>query len=123
MEEKQLATLKKAGTIEKVSREEFEYRIKSIAKAKRDIVWWAENFFHIISTDEGLMPIKLYDKQKDLLRSFSENNRTIVLASRQTGKCIAKNTWVKLKYKPLNITIKLPVGIFYYFVRFLKKVR
>ena len=38
--------------------------IMAIARSKRDIVWWAENFFRIVSLNTGLSIIKLYDKQK-----------------------------------------------------------
>ena len=60
----ELATIKKANEQIKVSKEEFERRIKIIAKSKRDIVWWAEHFFRIVSLNTGLGVIKLYDKQK-----------------------------------------------------------
>lgn len=86
MFEQELATIKKPGEVDKVSKEEFENRILTIAHAKRDIVWWAENFFRIVSLNTGLGVIKLYEKQKDLLRHFVNNDRCITLASRQTGK-------------------------------------
>lgn len=84
--EQQLATLKKPNEVEHISREEFEFRVKSIAHAKRDIGWWAENFFRIVSLNTGLGTIKLYQKQKDLLQHLVDNDRSIVLASRQVGK-------------------------------------
>ena len=89
MENEELATIKKPGEVETVSREEFEKRIKLIARCKRDINFWAENFFRIISLDAGLQVIKLYDKQKELLKALVDNDRTIVLSARQTYK-IAK---------------------------------
>lgn len=60
-----LATIKKPGEIEDISRDEFEFRIKEIAKCKRDIVYFAENYFRVINLDKGLHIIKLYDVQKD----------------------------------------------------------
>ncbi len=44
-----------------ISREEFEHRIKEIAKCKHDIVYFAENYFYITSLDKGRHIIKLYD--------------------------------------------------------------
>lgn len=82
----ELATIKKANEQIKVSKEEFERRIKIIAKSKRDIVWWAEHFFRIVSLNTGLGVIKLYEKQKQLLTHIATNDRSIVLAARQTGK-------------------------------------
>ncbi len=78
--------VKKANQIEYISKDEWEARIKAIAQSKRDIVWWAEQFFHIITLDKGLTKIKLYDKQKGLLKHITDNNRIVTLASRQTGK-------------------------------------
>lgn len=52
--------IKKPNFVERISDEEFQYRIRSIAHAKRDISWWAENFFYIVTLDKGLQKIKLY---------------------------------------------------------------
>ena len=57
LEDEQLATIKKPGEIDRVSTEEFERRVRDIAKAKRDICWWAENFFRIVSLNVGLSKI------------------------------------------------------------------
>lgn len=78
--------VKKANQEDLISNDEFERRICAIAHAKRDIVWWAENFFNIINLDSGLQLIKLYDRQKQMLQHLVDNNRSIVLAARQTGK-------------------------------------
>ena len=86
MKDTELASIKKPGDVEKVTKEEFETRIRNIAHSKRDICWWAENFFRIVSLNTGLTKIKLYPKQQDLLRALVNNDRSIVLASRQVGK-------------------------------------
>ena len=78
--------VKKPNQIEQVSDEEFRRRILEIAKSKRDIVYWAEKYFYIVTLDKGLQLIKLYDKQKQLLRHIVDNDRSIVLSARQTGK-------------------------------------
>ena len=83
----ELATVKKPNEpLQYSSKEEFEEMILAIAKSKRDIVWWAEHFFRIVSLNTGLGVIKLYDKQKDMLRHLVDHDRNIVLSSRQTGK-------------------------------------
>lgn len=61
MFEQELATIKKPGEVDRVSKEEFENRILEIAKCKRDIVYFAEKYFRIINLDKGLHVIKLYD--------------------------------------------------------------
>lgn len=84
---KELATIKKVGNAtEAISKEEYEYRIKEIAKCKRDIVYFAENYFRIINLDRGLEIIKLFDIQKELLNFLVQNNKIICCSGRQQGK-------------------------------------
>ena len=85
-ENEQLSHIKKVGEIDNISREEFEYRISEIAKCKRDICYFAEKYFRIISLDYGLQIIKPYQKQRELLRFFVNEKRSIILSSRQSGK-------------------------------------
>ena len=85
-ENEQLSHIKKVGEIDNISREEFEFRIQEIAKCKRDICYFAEKYFKIINLDAGLMTIKLYPKQRELLKYFTNEKRCIVLASRQSSK-------------------------------------
>ena len=85
-ENEQLSHIKKIGEIDNISREEFEYRISEIAKCKRDICYFAEKYFRIISLDYGLQIIKPYQKQRELLRFFVNEKRSIILSSRQSGK-------------------------------------
>lgn len=86
-EEQELATIKKPNDPpEVVSNEEYERRIREIIKCKRDIVYFAEKYFRIVSIANGLMTIQLYEKQKEMLRHFVDNDRSIVCASRQIGK-------------------------------------
>jgi len=82
-----LSYIKKAGeqTTFK-SKAEFEESIMEIAKCKRSIEYFAQKYFKIINLDAGLTTIKLYEKQKDLLKFFVNERRCIVLASRQSSK-------------------------------------
>ena len=84
--QEELANVKKPNIIEHISREEFAFRVREIAKCKRDITYFAEKYFKIINLDKGLMTIQLYPKQHELLKYFTEQKRCIVLASRQSSK-------------------------------------
>lgn len=99
--------IKRAGMLDSVPREELEARIKNIAQAKRDPAWWAENFFHIITLDKGLTKIKLYPKQKELLSFIADNTRVLTLASRQTGKCVFRDTAVEARDKKTAKTFSI----------------
>ena len=85
-DENQLASIKKPNAVEKISKAELEARIRALANSKRDIIWWANNFFRIVTLDKGLTIIKLYPKQEEFLKHLVENTRTVCLSSRQLGK-------------------------------------
>ena len=107
----ELATLNKPNQlITARNKEEFEQMIMAIARSKRDIVWWAENFFRIVSLNTGLSIIKLYDKQKQMLRHLVENDRNIVLSSRQTGKCVQYDSYVKIRNKKTGQIETIEIG-------------
>lgn len=120
-ENEQLSHIKKIGEIDNISREEFEYRISEIAKCKRDICYFAEKYFRIISLDKGLHIIRLYEKQKALLRFFVNENRCLTLASRQTGKCVVKDTKITVKNKKTGEIQTIPIETFYNYFNYSKR--
>jgi hypothetical protein len=60
--------------------------VEELRKCKEDVIYFAENFFHIISLDRGKEKITLYEAQKRVLRSFVADRNVIVCSSRQIGK-------------------------------------
>ena len=95
------------------TREEAIARYQAIVKSKRDIAWWAEHFFRIIPASGGLQVIKLYQKQRDLLQHFVDNSRTVTLASRQIGKCVLKDSKIKIRNKKTNEILELSIEEFF----------
>lgn len=68
---------------------EFEYTpemVKEIEKCRKDILYFAENYFFILNLDEGRIKIKLYAAQKRILKKMRDNRFFVLLASRQIGK-------------------------------------
>ena len=55
-------------------------------KCYNDPIYFTENYIKIIHLDEGLIPIELYDFQREIILSIANNRNTIVTASRQRGK-------------------------------------
>ena len=54
----------------------FEYtasQIKQLQKAAKNLLYFAEQFFYIISLDEGRQKIKLHSVQKRALRKMRDN--------------------------------------------------
>jgi hypothetical protein len=74
--------LKKANVPHDWTKEE----IQEYLRCKDDPVYFAVNYVKIVSVDEGLVPFKMYDFQKDLVRKFHENRFNIAKLPRQTGK-------------------------------------
>ena len=61
-------------------------QVRDLKKASGNILYFAENFFHIINLDRGKEKIKLYKPQKRTLRLMRDNRFFCLLASRQIGK-------------------------------------
>jgi hypothetical protein len=74
--------LKKANVAHDWTKEEIEEYLK----CKEDPVYFALNYVKIVQVDEGLIPFRMYDFQKELVKKFHENRFNIAKLPRQTGK-------------------------------------
>ncbi len=96
--------LKKAGTPIQFTQEQ----INEWIKCKNDPIYFAMNYIQIISLDEGLVPFKMYDFQKEILRDFHTNRFNIAKLPRQTGKSttvVAYLLYYAIFYDSVNIGI------------------
>jgi hypothetical protein len=57
-----------------------------IEKCRKNILYFAENFFYITNLDRGKIKIELHPFQKKILRGLRDNRFVVLLASRQIGK-------------------------------------
>ena len=74
--------LKKSNVAQEWTKEELqEYK-----RCMDDPQHFVENYIMIVSLDEGLVPFKLYDFQKDMIGTFHKNRFTICKLPRQSGK-------------------------------------
>lgn len=55
-------------------------------KCAKDPIYFSERYIKIVHVDRGLIPIQLYDYQKEVIKNFGDNRKNIVLQSRQSGK-------------------------------------
>ena len=62
------------------------HMVKEIKKCSRDVLYFAENYFYIVTLEKGKQLLKLYRPQKRILKSFVMNRFVVVLSSRQIGK-------------------------------------
>ena len=96
--------LKKAGTPIQFTQDQ----INEWIKCKNDPIYFAMNYIQIISLDEGLVPFKMYDFQKEILSDFHNNRFNIAKLPRQTGKSttvVAYLLYYAIFYDSVNIGI------------------
>lgn len=65
-------------------------------KCASDPIYFAEKYIKIVHVDRGLIPIQLYDYQKEVINKFKDNRKNIVLQSRQSGKALSLDTDIPL---------------------------
>ena len=60
--------------------------IQEFIKCAKDPIYFAEKYIKIVHVDHGLIPIRMYDYQKEIAESITNNRRVAVNTSRQAGK-------------------------------------
>lgn len=82
-------------------------------KCYLSIYYFAENYCKIKLEDGTVGQMKLRDYQKDIIKLYTENRYSILMASRQIGKCFSFNG--KLRIKDFeNQTYDINIGKLYY---------
>ena len=74
--------LKKVNTPVEFTKEE----VIEFTKCQQDPIYFMEKHMKIVSLDEGLVPFKMFDFQKKIVRTIDENRFTICKLPRQSGK-------------------------------------
>lgn len=74
--------LKKSGVIVNFTQEMIDEWIK----CRDDPIYFSEKYIKIVHVDRGLIPIELYDYQKEVIDVVQDNRKIIVTQSRQSGK-------------------------------------
>ena len=77
----------------------FEYtkdEIETLVRCKNDINYFANHFAYTMNPSTGALNlITLRDYQEDLLNTINDNRYTVIVAARQSGKCVSHNTVVE----------------------------
>ena len=60
--------------------------ISEYIKCANNPIYFSEKYIQIVHVDHGLIPIKMYDYQKDICKAITDNRRVAVNTSRQAGK-------------------------------------
>ncbi len=85
------ANLRGMDKVDAIPLEDFKYYTSEIIKCKKDITYFANKYFTIVSPGIGKHVINTYPRQDELLQSMLDNDRLCVLASRQVGKTTTYN--------------------------------
>ena len=96
--------LKKANVQQEWTKEELqEYK-----RCMDDPQYFVEKYIMIVSLDEGLVPFKLYDFQKEMIGTFHNNRFTICKLPRQSGKSTTIIAYL-LHYVLFNPTVNVAI--------------
>jgi hypothetical protein len=60
--------------------------IKEYEKCRDDVLYFGETYCKIISVDDGIIEMKAYDYQKNVLKAIDENRNVVCRIGRQQGK-------------------------------------
>lgn len=74
--------LKRANVAQSWTKEE----LQEYQRCMEDPLYFIQNYVRIVSLDEGLVPFKMYDFQKEMVGTFHNNRFTICKLPRQSGK-------------------------------------
>ena len=74
--------LKRKGVSVEFSQE----MVGEFIKCAQNPIYFAEKYIQIVHVDKGLIPISLYDYQKEIVDKITNNRRVTVVTSRQAGK-------------------------------------
>ncbi len=79
-----------------------QWHLDEIEKCMKDPVYFSENYMKVVHVDRGLIPLKLYDYQKKMIKAMDEHRYSIILSCRQSGKCVSGSTMVKVSHPLVN---------------------
>ena len=96
--------LKKANIQQSWTKEQ----LKEYSLCMEDPQYFIESYVKIVSLDEGLIPFKMYDFQKEMVGTFHSNRFTICKLPRQSGKSTVMISYL-LHYALFNPSINIAI--------------
>lgn len=84
------------------------------AKCSLDVNYFAETYVHIKREDGTVGNMKLRDYQKDIIDLYTKNRFSILMASRQMGKCVSFTTEVTIRDNRTHQIKDITMGELYY---------
>ena len=107
--------LKAAGEKIPFTQEQFD----ELVKCAQDPIYFVENYVKIVTIDNGLQPMKLYDFQKRIIKGILiDSNRVASACARQMGKCEHPDTKLYIRNKKSQSVIEITIGNFHKWMEF-----
>jgi len=88
--------------------------LEEYIKCKLSVYYFAEHYCKIKLEDGTVGQMKLRDYQKDIIKLYTENRYSILMASRQVGKCIDFTSVLTVMDDPTGYVYKINIGKLYY---------
>jgi hypothetical protein len=85
-----------------------EEQILELKKCTEDPVYFVDNYCYIVTLDHGIQPFKLWDCQKEKIKTIHENRKVILMEGRQQGKTqssVAYILWYTLFQEAKTVAI------------------
>jgi len=96
--------LKRANVPQEWTKKEVE----EYSKCMKDPLYFIQTYIRIVSLDEGLVPFKMYDFQKEMVGTFHSNRFTICKLPRQSGKSTTIIAYL-LHYVLFNASVNVAI--------------
>ena len=91
-----------------VSQEWTKKEVEEYSKCMKDPLYFIQTYIRIVSLDEGLVPFKMYDFQKEMVGTFHSNRFTICKLPRQSGKSTTIIAYL-LHYVLFNASVNVAI--------------
>lgn len=65
-----------------------------LSRCANDVVYFAENYYKILNPVMGLMNVYLYDYQREMLEGIHNNDFSMTIAFRQSGKTLCNGIYI-----------------------------
>lgn len=88
-------------------------QVLEMQRCAEDPIYFMENYVQIVSLDSGISPFKMYDFQKNIVKTIHENRFTVCKIARQSGKCVCINTPIKIRNKKTGEILDTTIGDVY----------
>lgn len=93
-----LKGVRKSGVAFGLTKKEISEKLK----CKLSVHYFAQSYCHIKREDGSIGQMKLRDYQKDIIDLYTKNRFSILMASRQVGKCASPFSIINIKDETTN---------------------